>query len=80
MQFLQKGDSVLVVAQDNQGLWYNVELEDGTRGWVAMSVSEPVFATVVEGLPVAATIPPLPTATIDQSLVLTNTPVPTETN
>ncbi len=66
LQFLREGESVLVIARDSKpGLWYNVELESGERGWVAMSVSEPVLDAAMEDLPVAATIPapPLPTLT-----------------
>ncbi|MCP4427758.1 MAG: SH3 domain-containing protein [Chloroflexi bacterium] len=75
LRFLHEGETVLVVAKDGEeGFWYNVELENGDRGWVAMSVSEPVFAGAVNDLPVAATIPPPPTSTPGPS------PTPTETN
>lgn len=64
LRFLREGESVLVIAKDREpGLWYNVELENGVRGWVAMSVSEPVLEAAMADLPVAATIPPVPTST-----------------
>ena len=75
LRFLREGESVLVVAKDREpGLWYNVELENGVRGWVAMSVSEPVLEAAMTDLPVAATIPPVPTSTPGPSPTPTRAP------
>jgi hypothetical protein len=57
---LQQGDTVLVIATDADGAWYNILLTDGTTGWLAASVSEPVDQEAMGVLAVAATIPPPP--------------------
>lgn len=71
--YLFEGDVVTILAIDEQdGLWYNVELTDGSelRGWLAVSVAERVDSGT-QTIPRAATIPPSPTPT--------NTPTPTPT-
>ncbi|HEX6385284.1 MAG TPA: SH3 domain-containing protein, partial [Anaerolineae bacterium] len=72
LHFLFEGEVVLVIGKDPRNEWYNVRLPDGTLGWLAASVSEPVNAMAMTAVPVAATIPPSPTPT--------NTPTPTPTN
>jgi serine/threonine protein kinase/uncharacterized protein YraI len=71
--FLYQGDMVTVVGIDREdGAWYNVELENGERGWISLEVTQPVDDTAVTAIPTAATIPPSPTPT--------NTPIPTATH
>jgi serine/threonine-protein kinase len=70
---LQQGDTVLALAKNRDGSWYNVELENGNRGWLAADFSEPVNEAAMAILSVAATIPALPTATATNTP--TNTPV-----
>ncbi len=66
------GDIVRVLAKTSNGSWYNIELEDESRGWISATVAEPVDLDLIENVEVAATIP---------VLQVTNTPqtVPTST-
>lgn len=58
-----EGETATVLATNSDRSWYNVELADGTRAWLAASVSEPVDAAGFKQVEVAATIPAAPTAT-----------------
>ena len=70
LRYLYQGDVVGVIGLDSpQGEWYNVILDDGTRGWLA-SVACRALDGNINGVVIAATIPPRPT----------NTPTPTPTN
>jgi uncharacterized protein YgiM (DUF1202 family) len=71
--FLQQGDRVEIIARSRGGDWYLVRLPDDQVAWIAGSVTRPVVAFDNDEIPVAATIPPVPTATP------TNTPLPTAT-
>ena len=78
-----QGDEMSLIATSRDRTWYLVELADGQRAWVAASVSELVEGSDLETVPVAATIPPAPTATrvpptlTPITIVLpTNTPPP----
>jgi hypothetical protein len=71
--FLQQGDRVEIIARSRGGDWYLVRLPDDQVAWIAGSVTRPVAAFENDEIPVAATIPPVPTATP------TNTPLPTAT-
>jgi eukaryotic-like serine/threonine-protein kinase len=70
---LRQGDRVEIIARSRRGDWYLVELPGGRLAWLAASVTRPVEPFDNEAVPVAGTIPPLPTATA------TNTPPPTAT-
>ena len=71
LRYLYQGDVVAVLAKDSlEGEWYNVILDDGSRGWVAAIASQLLDEGSIVNIPVAATIPPRPT----------NTPTPTPTN
>ena len=62
--YLYAEDVVQVIAKDSlEGEWYNVILEDGTTGWIASNVSIPLDEVALTAVPLAATIPPLPTPT-----------------
>jgi hypothetical protein len=52
-----------VLAKNSDGSWYNVELEDGSRAWLAASVVELVNDVAANDVPLAATIPVAPTWT-----------------
>jgi hypothetical protein len=60
-RFLFEGDLVTVVGTTEGLTWYNVILDDDTRGWLAASVVELLDPADLEQVPVAATIPPTPT-------------------
>jgi serine/threonine-protein kinase len=78
IQFLFQGDVVAVLAKDSlEGEWYNIILDDGTRGWIAASVSRLLNNNSIENIPIAATIPPRPTKT--PTSTPTNTATPTST-
>ena len=78
LRFLFQGDVVAVLAKDNlEGEWFNVILDDGTRGWLASSVSRLRDENSLNLIPIAATIPPRPTNT--PTSTPTNTPTPTAT-
>jgi serine/threonine-protein kinase len=78
--FLREGDVVTVIGKDSEeGFWYNVELENGARGWIAASVSEVIEGTTLIGVPTAATIPASPTPTNTLTPTPTNTPTNTPT-
>ncbi len=64
---VRPGDTVTVLARDAGGEWYNVELADGTRGWLSAQFVNPSATDI----PLAATIPPTPRST--------NTPIPAAT-
>lgn len=64
MGFLSEGERVTVIAQTEDGSWYNVRLENGRLAWVAANVVAPVNNTTdPEDIPIALTIPPAPTRT-----------------
>jgi uncharacterized protein YgiM (DUF1202 family) len=61
---LEQGDTVLVIATNVDGSWYNILLAEGTTGWLAASVAEPVDQEAMSLLTAALTIPaPPPTLT-----------------
>ena len=62
---LLTGSVVTVIAKNNGGTWFLIELPGGSRGWIADSVTDPVNAADMAKVQVAATIPapPPPTAT-----------------
>lgn len=80
--YLEQGDVVIVIGINREGgNWYNVIMEDGTPGWVSITVVEPIdetAETAVSSIPIAATIPatPTPTNTPTPTPTLTPTPVP----
>ena len=60
---LQQDEVMDLVAQSEDGYWYNVVTDDGSTGWVHTSLAKPIS---LDWLPVAATVPRpllLPTAT-----------------
>lgn len=78
LRFLYQGDVVGVLAKDTPaGDWYNVILDDGTRGWISSIACRLVDANSINSIVIAATIPPRPTNT--PTATPTNTPVPTNT-
>ncbi len=78
LRFLFQGDVVAVLAKDSlEGEWFNIILDDGTRGWIAASVSRLLDNNSIDNIPVAATIPPRPTNT--PTATPTNTATPTST-
>jgi hypothetical protein len=78
MRYLYQGDILGVVAKDNsEGQWYNVVLDDGSRGWVAAIACRFLDENSINVIIVAATIPPRPTNT--PTATPTNTPTPTAT-
>lgn len=62
-RFLYEDDVITILATTEGQTWYNVILDDGTRGWVAASVVELLDPAALENAPVAATVPPTPTPT-----------------
>lgn len=89
---LRRGSEVQVLATDEFGYWYLIELADGRTGWIAASVSEPAFEGALDGVSVAEfiptlptntpttappTLPPAPRATSTPGSVVTPTPQPT---
>lgn len=60
---LRRGTEVQVLATDEFGYWYLIELADGRTGWIAASVSEPAFEGALDSVGVADFIPVLPTNT-----------------
>ncbi|MAT98164.1 MAG: hypothetical protein CL608_13550 [Anaerolineaceae bacterium] len=78
LRYLYEGDILGVIAKDNsQGEWYNVVLDDGTRGWVAAIACRFLDENSIDFIIVAATVPPRPTNT--PTATPTNTPTPTAT-
>lgn len=76
--FMEEGETAVIIGRsDNQEIWYNILLDNGTRGWIASSVSETDNNTDPLTIPVAATIPPSPTPTATPTA--TPTPIPTVT-
>ncbi len=73
---LAEGDTVRVIAKTSNGLWFNVELDDSTTGWIAGSVTEFLAGTEPDQVPVAATIPAL--LATNTSVPPANTAVPTQ--
>ncbi len=88
LDYLEQGTVVLVLAKNQDGSWYNVELANGTHGWLSKEVSEPVSPYLMTRVPVALTISatllptlqlqptePPPTAPPTATLLPTATPV-----
>lgn len=73
--YIYVDDVVQVIAKDHaEGEWYNVVLPDGTVGWIASNVAIPVDEAAMTAVPIAATIPPLPTSTVTPIPIATPTP------
>lgn len=78
LRYLYQGDVVAVLAKDTPvGDWYNVLLDDGSRGWLAAIAVRPLDATSMNSVGIAATLPARPTNT--PTPTPTNTPTPTST-
>jgi SH3-like domain-containing protein len=80
-RILLENQTVTVVARTSSGFWFLVRLDDGTEGWLAASVTEPVtdaaaLAAALTAVPLAATLPPTPTATPTATTTATHTPPP----
>jgi cytoskeletal protein RodZ len=75
---IREGETAVVLATNSDGDWYNVELSDGKRVWIAKSNTEPVDSANMGELSVAVTIPPLPIPSATTSP--TFTPVAPETH
>jgi hypothetical protein len=67
---------VRVLGRNNDGSWYNIELEEGQTGWLAASTSIGVNPAALEAVPVAATIPVPQTAAPSPTSTLTPTSTP----
>lgn len=78
LRYLYEGEILGVLAKDNsEGEWYNVVLDDGTRGWVTAIACRWLDENSINSITIAATIPPRPTNT--PTPTPTNTPTPTAT-
>ncbi|MBK8901374.1 MAG: protein kinase [Anaerolineaceae bacterium] len=78
LRYLYEGDVVAVLAKDTPaGDWYNVILDDGTRGWLAAIAVRPLDETSINTVGIAVTLPARPTNT--PTPTPTNTPTPTYT-
>lgn len=78
----------IAVTQNETGIWYLVTLPSGQRGWISVTVVDPVTGTAINAVPtVIVVIPPTPTPeptvtpTLTQvpTLEPTFTPTPTHT-
>lgn len=71
LRYLYEGEVVGVIGKNNaDGTWYNVVMDDGTRGWLAAIACRVLDENSINSVEIAATIPVRPT----------NTPTPTPTN
>ncbi len=77
--YLSLDDVVTVLAQSSDSLWFNVELADGRRGWLAVEVCDLVDEAMASGITTALTIPARPTNTATPTFTPTPTPAPTNT-
>lgn len=78
LRYLYQGDVVAVLAKDTAvGDWYNVLLDDGSRGWLAAIAVRPLDETSMTSVGIAVTLPARPTNT--PTATPTNTPTPTST-
>ena len=59
LEIALRGKTLTVMSRTRSGNWYNVKRTDGTMGWIAASVTT-LVGTMLEKVPVAATIPTLP--------------------
>lgn len=75
--YLSLGDVVTVLGRSQDALWFNVELADGRRGWLAVNVCDLVDEEMASGITTALTIPARPTNTATPTF--TPTPTPTDT-
>jgi len=72
---LAAGADVIITGISEDGSWYQVELEDGTLGWLTAAAASVQTAGDVDAVPVAAA----PTQTPTETPASTDTPVPTVT-
>ncbi len=80
MRYLYQGDVVAVLAKDSAaGDWYNIILDDGSRGWLAAIAVRPLDETSLNIIEIAVTLPPRPTNTPTPTPTNTSTPTPTYT-
>jgi hypothetical protein len=73
---LGNGTIVLVLATNYDQTWYEVELDDGRRGWLSISLTEPLGLDSLADIP---TVTPTPTNTPTHTPTITYTPPPTPT-
>jgi serine/threonine protein kinase len=73
---LSRGEELIIVAQYDgiENIWLLVDTEDGRRGWISSTVVEIDNELVLADIPMAATYPPPPTATITPTVTPTSTP------
>ncbi len=76
---VQPGTELPVIGRTEDSAWFNVTLPDAsgatpTPGWLPAAAVEPLDAAALAAVPVAATIPPSPTAT---ATVTRRPPTPT---
>lgn len=57
LDFPSRGTAVTVIARDSDATWYNVILEDASRGWLHKDVLAADDEDAFAGISVAATIP-----------------------
>lgn len=60
--YLREGDTVLLLATNDDRSWYNVQTENGLTGWIASTVAEPVGDIDLAEIPKAVSIPACPTS------------------
>ena len=70
---LSEGDTAVVIGRTQDGSWYNIRLNNGTRAWIAASVVETVNFASPDQIRVAITIPAPPVA-----IAPTNTQAPVQ--
>jgi hypothetical protein len=71
-----RDDQATVIAKNRDGSWFNIELEDGSRAWLAASVVELLEGGDANDVVEAATVPVAPTRT---PVPPTLTPIPRPT-
>ena len=60
---LPPGTEMSVIGRTADSAWFNVTMSDNSPGWVPAAAVEVLDAAALAAVPVAATIPPSPTAT-----------------
>ena len=86
---LRKGIIGLVIGKNEDGTWYNIQLENKETGWVLAESVKPLNIEAVNNVSIALTIPapttptvtptPTPTQTPTITSTPTKTPIPTPT-
>lgn len=75
LEVVSAGEVLPIIARNQTGdTWYNVITPSGQRGWISIATGYVQMPSNLADIPVAVTIPPIPTVTPLRDIVVTRLP------